>query len=227
MRLPLILASLLLLAGCVHQSVPLTLYQLDQASPELPGAKAGHSVLLGPLQVADYLQREAIVQRNDDHSLALSSSGRWAGSLEDDIGRLLVNQLAARLDTSRIALFPDRVGFDAEVQVLLDISRLDAGPGQPAVLEARWRLLDGDRVLKASRVLRLSERHSGALNAQVAALSSLLRQLASEIASDIRSLPAPALSRRERPASRNPRRTTGSAPPIPQVQPQPAEVYRF
>ncbi len=226
MRLPLIVASLLL-GGCVHQSLPTTLYQLDQSSPELPGSKAGRSVLLGPLQVADYLQREAIVQRGQDNSLRLAASARWAGSLDDDIGRLLVNQLASRLGTSRIALFPDRVGFKPEVQVLLDISRLDSGPQQPAVLEARWRLMDGDQVLQASRVLRLSEHHDGTTASQIAAQSSLLRQLAGEITSDIRGLPQRSVSRHERPAPTPSRPAVQSLPPIPEVRPSPAGVYRF
>lgn len=222
-----LLASSLLLSGCAHQSQPPTLYQLDQASPELPGDKAGRSVLLGPLQVADYLQREVLVQRQGDNSLTLSTEARWAGSLSDDIGHLLLNQLADRLDSSRITLFPDQAGFEPEVQVLLDISRLDSGPQQPAVLEARWRLLDGDRVLQASRVLRLSEHHDGTTASQIAAQSSLLRQLAGEITSDIRGLPQRSVSRHERPAPTPSRPAVQSLPPIPEVRPSPAGVYRF
>ncbi|MDT9646821.1 hypothetical protein F6S12_32670, partial [Pseudomonas sp. JV245A] len=66
LRLPLVflLAGVLGLAGCsVHQ--PVSLYQLDSGSPAQP-ASAGMSVLLGPVLIADYLQRETLLQRQDD-----------------------------------------------------------------------------------------------------------------------------------------------------------------
>lgn len=229
LRLPLMFGCLLWLTGCVHQSLPPTLYRLDQAAVEPPVAAGGRSVLLGPLQVADYLQREAIMQRGSDNSLQLSAEARWAGSLSDDIGRLLVNQLAARLGTSRISLYPDRVGFKADVQILLDIGRLDSGPQQPAVLEARWRLLDGDREVQASRLLRLSEPHNGQMADQVRAQSSLLQQLASQIAEAVQKIPPhPAPAPRQSRTSTPERETPAREPQIPVARPQPAaEVYRF
>ena len=52
------LAGLLGLAGCsTHQ--PVSLYQLDSGSPAQPAQAAGMAVLLGPVVVADYLQRAA------------------------------------------------------------------------------------------------------------------------------------------------------------------------
>ena len=71
----------------------------------LPTLDKGPAVLLGPLKLADYLQRENLLQRESDGSLQLSQEARWAGSLEDDVGQLLVRQLAGRLDSSRVALY--------------------------------------------------------------------------------------------------------------------------
>jgi uncharacterized lipoprotein YmbA len=66
-RLPLflMLAGLLGLAGCsTHQ--PVSLYQLDSGSPAQPAQTAGMAVLLGPVIVADYLQRETLLQRTTE-----------------------------------------------------------------------------------------------------------------------------------------------------------------
>ena len=80
------------LTGCALQPSP-QFYQLDAGQPALPARDKGPAVLLGPLKLADYLQRENLLQRESDGSLQLSQEARWAGSLEDDVGQLLVRQL--------------------------------------------------------------------------------------------------------------------------------------
>jgi hypothetical protein len=67
---------------------------------------AGMAVVLGPVSVADYLQRETFLQRQADGSLSAATDGRWAGSLSSDIDQLLVRQLAWRLDSQRVVLAP-------------------------------------------------------------------------------------------------------------------------
>lgn len=143
LRLPLLLllAGVFGLAGCsVHQ--PVSLYQLDSGSPAQPAQSAGMAVLLGPVSIADYLQRETLLQRQPDGSLQASTDGRWAGSLSSDINQLLLRQVAGHLDSQRVVLAPATLGFTPDVQVLLSITRLDSGESQPAILDAQWRLID-------------------------------------------------------------------------------------
>ena len=226
------LAGLLAMAGCAA-TTPAQFYQLQQGSQALPKAGGGVAVLLGPLKLADYLQRETLVQRQADDSLVISQQARWAGSLQDDVAQVLLRQLAGRLDSSRLALYPDRVGFKPEAQLLLSISRLDSGPYQPAVLEAQWRLLDGSGKMHDSRVVRLEEQHNGELTDQVRAQSVLLQKLASEMSAAVTALSqARVTAERDAQAERKadqPRRPV--APRIPAVNaPVPggaAEVYRF
>ncbi|UTW09466.1 PqiC family protein [Pseudomonas benzenivorans] len=182
-RLPLILllTGLLGLVGCTaYQPVPL--YQLDGGNAELPDEKGGVAVLLGPVSIADYLQREALLQRQPDGSLTATSEGRWAGSLAADIDRQLLRQLAARLNSQRLAMAPATPGFTPQVQVLLSISRLDSGPQLPAVLEAHWRLLNPDGKLLDGRLVRLEEAHQGTIADQVRAQSLVMRQLVEQVA---------------------------------------------
>ncbi|VVN07602.1 hypothetical protein PS624_03656 [Pseudomonas fluorescens] len=95
-----LLAGVLGLAGCsVHQ--PVSLYQLDSGSPVQPAQSAGMAVLLGPVVVADYLQRETLLQRQPDGSLQAATDGRWAGSLSSDIDQLLMRQVACQLAVAR------------------------------------------------------------------------------------------------------------------------------
>lgn len=208
------------------------MYQLDSGTAELPDQSAGMAVLLGPVSVADYLQRETLLQRQPDGSLTASTDGRWAGSLAGDIDQLLLRQLSWRLDSQRLVLAPSTPGFTPEIQVLLTISRLDSGPQRPAVLEAQWRLLDKAGQLRDSRLVRLEQPHSGSAADQVRAQSQLLQQLAEQLAGAVKPLAGQptAAAEESRKANAAPARSRGPTPPkIPLAAPvrTDVEVFRF
>ena len=206
----LLLSGLLGLTGCtVHQPVPL--YQLDNGNAPLPTQAQGVAVLLGPVSIADYLQREAFLQRQTDGSLLVADDARWAGSLATDIDQVLLRQLASRLDSQRTVLAPTNAEFKADVQVLLNIIRLDSGPQLPAVLEAQWRLLDRNGQLRDSRLLR-----------------QLTQQLAAAI-EPLRDQPIAEASKPAQTPKRPARVPQQPGPKIPMVGPTPGggEVLRF
>ena len=236
MRLPLGIAIVGVLAfGSVGCSIapPATFYQLQQSTTETASRDNNITVLLGPLRVADYLQRENVLQREADGSLSLSQQARWAGSLQDDIGQLLLRQVSAQLGSSRIALYPDRVGIEAQAQVVLSISRLDSGVQQPAVLEAQWRLLDAKGSLRNSRVLRFEEAHNGEVADQVRAQSQLLGQLSKQLVAALQdAFPEQTVSPARKPtaavSTKKPATEKVESINIPVVEPVRAqEVYRF
>lgn len=164
-------------AGC-SLVTPSEFYQLQAPPGEAVASKHQETaVLLGPVKLADYLQREQILQRQADGSLSASRNGRWAGHLEDEIGQLLLRQMAMRLGSSHVALYPDRIGVEPGAQIVLSISRLDSGEGEPAILEAQWRLLDGAGKVRDSKVLTLKAEHEDKLASQVRAQTELLVQL--------------------------------------------------
>ena len=182
LRLPfvLLMSGILGLAGCsMHQ--PVSLYQLDSGEPGQPKQSAGMAVVLGPVSIADYLQRETLLQRQADGSLTAATDGRWAGSLSADIDQLLVRQLAWRLDSQRVVLAPASTGFTPDVQVLLSITRLDSGTNQPAILDAQWRLLDRRGQVRDNRIVHLEQQHQGSESAQVQAQGQLLQKLAEQL----------------------------------------------
>lgn len=230
LRLPfvLLLTSLLGLVGCTaHKPIPL--YQLDGGNPAVPQQNQGLAVLLGPVSIADYLQREAFLQRQTDGSLVPAEDARWAGSLAADIDQVLLRQLAARLDSQRLVLAPSNPGFSPDVQVLLSISRLDSGPLHPAVLEAQWRLLDRSGQLRDSRLLRLEQAHAGSPAEQVQAQSQLLQQLVEQLAAAIEPLRnQPVMESKPTPTPQTPIKPK-QQPKIPMVGPtrNNSEVLRF
>lgn len=222
----LLLSMLLGMAGC-SLLPPAPLYQLDAGPLKAPSARTGVVLLLAPSTLAQYLQREVILQRQADGSLT-ASDAHWAGSLQEDIDHLLQRQLASRLHTPYV-LASANSGLPADAQLRVTISRLDSGPQQPAVLHAQWRLLDKNGQLHEQRLLQLEQPHNDSLGSQVHAQSRLLQQLAEQLAlavSDFSRAPA---------ASASGNRVVPLAPrkppplPLPQTLPtvEAAEVYRF
>ncbi len=189
LRLPFVflMTTVLGLVGCAVKQ-PTALYQLDAGQPGQPKQSAGLAVLLGPVSVADYLQRETLLQRQPDGSLTASADGRWAGSLSSDIDQLLLRQLAWRLDSQRVVLAPATTNFTPDVQVLLSITRLDSGVNQPAILDAQWRLLDRKGQVRDSKLVHMEEPHLGSSAAQVKAQGVLLQRLADQLAVAVKPL---------------------------------------
>jgi uncharacterized lipoprotein YmbA len=231
LRLPLavLLTGMLGLAGCsVHQ--PVALYQLDSGNPGQPKRASGMAVLLGPVSVADYLQRETLLQRQKDGSLRAATDGRWAGSLTADIDQLLLRQLAWRLDTQRVMLAPTKASFSPDAQVLLSITRLDSGGSQPAVLDAQWRVLDRRGQVRASRLVHLEEKHTGGTAAQVQAQGVLLQRLAAQLSAAVKPLASqPALADERKPVPAQVDKDEPEKQKIPLAVPvrTKAEVFRF
>ncbi|HZX18668.1 MAG TPA: PqiC family protein [Pseudomonas sp.] len=224
----LLLAGVLGLAGCTrYQQAPL--YQLDSGEIRMPAAEQGIAVLLGPVVIADYLQREALLQRQTDGSLTAAEDARWAGSLAADIDQQLLRQLASRLDSQRLALAPAAAGFVPQVRLGLSITRLDSGPQRPAVLEAQWRLTGTDGKLLDGRLVRLEEAHSGTIVDQVRAQSRLVQQLVEQLAVAVETHGKPAAAVPAPPRKSAPVKPAPSTPRIPVFEPMrdEGEVFRF
>ncbi|RON10633.1 hypothetical protein BK659_03735 [Pseudomonas brassicacearum] len=232
LRLPLILllAGVFSLAGCsVHQ--PVSLYQLDSGSPAQPAQSAGMAVLLGPVSIADYLQRETLLQRQPDGSLQASIDGRWAGSLSSDINQLLLRQVAGHLDSQRVVLAPATLGFTPDVQVLLSITRLDSGESQPAILDAQWRLIDRRGQVRDNRIVHLQEQHASGTAAQVQAQGILLQRLAEQLSAALKPLAnqPPVVDVPHKPAPKPVAPAGPEKPKMPMASPirTDMEVFRF
>ncbi|WP_286785460.1 MULTISPECIES: PqiC family protein [Pseudomonas] len=221
------LTALLGLGGCMSKT-PAPLYQLDSGSPAIPQKASGPAVLLGPIQLAEYLSQDNLLQRQADGSLLADRDARWAGRLSANVDDVLLRQLAGRLNSQRVALAP-AIGFSADVQAQLNITRLDSGPTQPAVLEAQWRLVDKAGQLRDTRLVRLQEEHQGSAADQVRAQGVLLQRLAGEMAETIGPLSRQLAESARKAEARAATATKEKPSRIPVAEPvrNGAEVFRF
>ena len=176
------------LAGCAKGPPP-TFYVLHSpATMELTGVERGVAVGVGPVELAPYLDRPQIVNRDSRHRLDLSEANQWAEPLKAGIPRTIAVSLSNLLESNRIYLIPMRRRVPLDYQVTIDMARFDGQLGNDVVLGARWTLFRKDTkevlVTKVSIIREPSE--SAEYEAMVAAKSRALVRLSEEIAGAIK-----------------------------------------
>jgi uncharacterized lipoprotein YmbA len=182
-----LLVTGLLAAGCATTPPP-DFYILDTAAPtSLPGFEQGVSVGVGPVEVAEHLNRNQIVMRESSTKLKVSEQSQWAEPLKAGFTRVLRVNLGLNLNSNRIYALPMRQRRPLDYQVAVDLLRFDGALGKEVVLGTRWTLLSGDgNKILLSKVTRVQEPVqdndiSEFVAAQRRALAILSREIAAAI----------------------------------------------
>jgi hypothetical protein len=145
LRVVLPLAAILF-AGCVRSPEP-KFYTLTPVQDQFIGRRsnpAQNAVIgIGPVKLADYLDKSQIVTRTSDEQLVKSEFNRWAGSFKDNFINVLADDLGFLLSDQQIYLYPFRLSIPIDYQITVDVIRCDGRLGDAAYLEARWSILQG------------------------------------------------------------------------------------
>lgn len=178
------LFAILLLAGCATPAKKF--YVLTPAGPVPTGGGLGIGV--GPVSLAEYIDRPNLVIQQGPNELAVAEDHRWAGDLGASVGRVTAANLGRLLHTGNVRTYPWQRDDEIRYQVTLDIRQLHSGEDGHAVIEAGWRVYSlPERTLKASRTFTDREPlEADGYNASVAAQSRLLERLSRSIASSLR-----------------------------------------
>jgi len=160
--------------------------QPREATPAA-GAASGPIVEVGPVTVPDYLERPQVVTRLSSNELRLSESHQWAEPLEQNVARVIVENLSAALNSERVVFYPAKQSAGVKYRVVVRILGFDAGEDGATVLEALWRVTDskGETVAPEKRSRFESSARELTYNAITAKMSDLLGQFCEEIASAI------------------------------------------
>ncbi len=179
-----------ILAGC-GSTEPSRFYLLDAVSgpgDAAAGTAADLSVGIGPVALPGYLSRPQIVTRSASPEISVAEFDRWAEPLDENVVRVLADNLSALLGTDRIAVFPWNGAQPLQYRVTVDVTRFDGELGGSAVLSARWALSgEAGAKLLTVRKTTLTEpvEAGGGYEALVGAQSKLLGELSKEIATAI------------------------------------------
>jgi len=180
-------AAMLFLAAC-GTSPSARYYSLDSVTPaNTPAPKLQQKeiiiVSLGPVGIPEYLDRQEIVTRDSRNKLNLSDFDLWGSSLENDVNRVLVDNLSALLGSKGIGVVTWRARVPFSHTISVSMSRFEA-VGDSVVLTARWGIMErGGDTMEAIRESVITKPLTGKdYAAIVGSMSDALADLSKEIA---------------------------------------------
>jgi uncharacterized protein len=186
------LGAVALAAGCLGSKVAPEFFSLRPEAGAAAGApvaqRPGLGLAIGPIEIPRYLDRDEVVTRDAAYGLVPWDEHRWAGSLRDDVLRVLGDDLGTLLGTTRVVVYPAEPRFAAGYRVMLSVLEFEGVPGRAVTLRVRWTVTDGTGVtalaIVQSRVEQpvASDSFEALVAAQSAALGSVTREIALKIA---------------------------------------------
>jgi len=168
-----------------------TLHSLSTSGehPRGVAAEQGIAVAVGPVAIPDYLNRPQIISRSSEREIHLAEFERWAGSLEQDISRVLAENLSALLSRDHVTVLRlrDVHPFPVQYRIGVDVMRFEGPIGGTVTLAARWSLHreEDGKVLSARESIVREPVEGQDYDALVAAMSRALATLSREIAEAI------------------------------------------
>ena len=169
-----------LVAGCAS-SPPARFYTLNAAPAPAP-SPTKLSVSVGPGSVPAIVDRPQFVVSTGANQVTLDDFNQWASPLQNNIARVVAENLAAMLGTPRVMLSSQALGADAAYRAAIDVQRFESMPGEAAILDAVWtvrRSRDG-----ASQTGRTSVREASP-DAGYAALAAAHSRAIARLSQDI------------------------------------------
>jgi uncharacterized protein len=179
-----------ILVACVR-TPDIRYYTLNADGParktEAPPPR--YTVRVGPASVPEALDRPELVLRVSATELAVDDSHRWAEPLRTGIARAVAGNLARELDGALIVVADERIdGESTDVEVSLDVQRLDATLGYSVAIDVAWvaRWTNAGPIRAGRSVARVPVAPGSSYDRLVEACAQALATLSREIARSVR-----------------------------------------
>lgn len=181
-----------LLTGCASLlggSPPITYYALTSTSAG-DGTRPPADDRIVAVQTArlpEYLNQKGIVTRTEANELNVAANSQWAGTLDDNITKVIVADLSKLLETTRIVAYPVSAALPVDRVVQIDISRFEAESGGNVQLSAQWIIFgDGGRsYVQIEGGSYMASAKDGDYRSIAAAMSRALGDLSHDIATSL------------------------------------------
>jgi uncharacterized lipoprotein YmbA len=188
-------AVVVLLFGCAT-TAPSKFYTLHALTNEVAGERAVNvqdavGVGIGPLSLPALLDRPQIVTRTSSHELRFAEFDRWAEPLDQNLYRVLTENMSILLNTDHVYAYPWKSSAKIDYQVAIDVIRFDVTSDGEASLVARWTVYGGEgREVLLKKKSHFKESASAKdYHSLVSALNKTLEDFSHEVAESIKSLP--------------------------------------
>jgi len=144
-------------------------------------------IKVGPVSLPSSLDKEPIVTRIDSNRLFADEFNRWGGDYQNDIERILGENISILLPESKINLSRETVLSPNDFQVIINVREFDGKLGGIVTLNANWTVVKkGKKKSVVTKKSIIKENANGSnYEHYVAAQSRLLAKLSQEIADEI------------------------------------------
>ena len=124
-----------LAAGCAS---PTSRFYTLSTTPAPAGTPVAYSVAAGPVTIPAEIDRPQIVVSTSPNQVTVDDFNRWASPLQDNLARVIAENLVALLGTARVTLFPQTLAAEVDYRVQIEIRNFESAPGKSASLDAVW-----------------------------------------------------------------------------------------
>ncbi len=188
-------ASFAIAVSACAASPQIRYYTLSiEADPKMPVSSGTigrrNSYAVGAVTIPDLLDRPQIVLRSSANAIEVLDYDRWAAPLSDELQRVLVGDLSARLGENSIIDPGLMSARRIDRRITISILEFDPARKNESVLEASWMISDaksapilgGIRTYKARHVA--STGHAD-VEELVATMSTLVARMTDDIAATV------------------------------------------
>lgn len=163
---------------------------LAATNADVPANEAASArLVVGPIELPSYLRNRGIAMQTGPNRIESANHHFWAEPLDEAIAKVLVQDIAKRVDGIAVERESGRWTPDADCRVRVEFDAFHPTSDSRVVSSGRYWILSGDssetRTFGMSQTLTID----GYAHA-VDALRSTLELLAQQIAGDVRGTPA-------------------------------------
>ena len=129
-------ALALVVTGCA--ATPSSQFFTLSAVPGPAAPSSDLSVAVASIAIPASVDRPQIVVTMSPNQVRLDEFNRWVSPLQNNIGRVVAENLVAMLGTPRVTLSPQLLAADVNYRVGIEVQTFESAPGQAATLDAVW-----------------------------------------------------------------------------------------
>lgn len=125
-----------LLVSCTFE--PQKAYLLTPTGPA--PSRGGTAIGIGPITVADYLQRLEIPVQTAGNELEYAFENLWAGTVESQLLGVVSANVGRRVGTGALYQYPWPASAPLDFQVEVEMRRLHSTENGEVLIDASWQL---------------------------------------------------------------------------------------
>jgi len=174
-----------IVTGCT--STPPSRYYALSVTTEPVAPSSDLSVVVGPVSVPGEVDRPQLVVSAGPNQMQVDEFNLWASPLQDNILRVVVQNLVILLGTPHVTSFPQTLSTDVGYRVAIEVQRFDSAPGEAATLDAVWtvrNMKDGKTQTGRTTIREVVQENT--YEALAAAHSRAVARLSQDIANAVR-----------------------------------------